>query len=259
SIAPNDEELLRFALDGEALSEDAQHHLAQCETCKRRLASYQQANTFLLSHLYRSDCPSATELSMYCAQYDFLPQERRMRIANHILDCPLCAAEAEETRQFLSVQDIPLSAPAFSPRAIVRRIFATRVPRTQTQLVVRGETAQGTWPRQYKAESIDLSLHLSRTSSGECMLLGILTSTNPSEDVEALEGVAAELYIAPGPITGASANGTTGKTTPITALLSTRVDDLGNMVFKPLPVGEYVMVVYLPGRELVVEGLTIES
>lgn len=259
SIAPNDEELLRFALDGAALSEDAQNHLARCETCKRRLASYQQANTFLLSHLYRSDCPSATELSMYCAQYDFLPEERRIQLANHILDCPLCAAEAEESRKFLSEQDIPLPVPAFSPRAIVRRIFATRVPRPQTQLVVRGEAAQGAWPRQYKAESIDLSLHLSRTSSGECMLLGILTSTNPSESVEALEGIAAELYNAPGPITTSGANGSAGKTTPITPLLSTRVDDLGNMVFKPIPVGEYVMVVYLPGRELVVEGLTIES
>jgi hypothetical protein len=36
------------------------------------------------------------------------------------------------------------------------------------------------------------------------------------------------------------------------------VDDLGNIVFKPVPAGEYVMIVHLPGRELVVEGLTIE-
>jgi hypothetical protein len=258
SIAPNDEELLRFALDGEALSEEVQNHLEHCETCKQRLASYRQANTFLLSHLYRSECPTGEELSMYCAAYDFLPQERRIWIANHILDCPLCAAEAEETRKFLRVQDIPLVAPAFSPRAIVRRLFATRVPRPQAQFVVRGEAPEATWPRQYKAESIDLSLHLSRASNGEFMLLGILTSTDPAESVEVLEGIAAELYVTPGPIADTSANGTGSDKITVAPLLGTQVDDLGNIVFKPVPAGEYVMIVHLPGRELVVEGLTIE-
>ena len=259
SIAPNDEELLRFALDGEALSEKAQDHIERCETCKRRLARYRQANTFLLSHLYRSECPTGEELSMYCAGYDFLPEEKRIRIANHILDCPLCTAEAEETRKFLRVQDIPLAAPAFSPRAALRRIFAARVPRPQAQFIVRGEGPEATWPRQYRAESVDLSLHLSRASNGEFMLLGILTSTDPAESVEALQGIAAELYAAPGPLEDSSANGTSSKKAPVSPLLSTQVDDLGNIVFKPVPVGEYVMIVHLPGRELVVEGLTIEQ
>src|SRR5690348_4072339 len=145
SIATNDEELLRFALDGEALSEEVQNHLEHCETCKQRLASYRQANTFLFSHLYRSERPSGEDLSMYCAAYDFLQEEKRIKIANHILDCPLCAAEAEETRQFLRVQDIPLPAPSFSPRAIVRRIFATRLPRPQALFVVRGDSTEATW------------------------------------------------------------------------------------------------------------------
>jgi hypothetical protein len=258
SIAPNDEELLRLALDGEALSKETQDHIEQCKTCKRRLARYRQANTYLLSHLYRSECPTGEELSMYCAGYTFLPEEKRIEIANHILDCPLCAVEAEETRKFLRVQDIPLPAPTFSPRAIVRRIFATRVPRPQAQFIVRGEGPEVSWPRQYRAQSVDLSLHLSRTSSGEFMLLGILTSTDPAEGVEVLEGIDAELYPAPGPVEDASTNGTGSKKAAVSPLLSTQVDDLGNIVFKPVPAGEYVMIVHLPGRELVVEGLTIE-
>ncbi len=258
STAPSDEELLRFALDGEALSEDAQNHLEQCEICKQRLASYQQANTFLISHLYRSECPSAEELSMYCAQYDFLPDERRIRIANHILDCPLCAMEAEEARQYLRVHDIPSSLPAFAPRSLVRRIFATQVQRSQAQFVVRGKAPESSWPRQYKAESIDLSLHLSLASNGEYMLLGILTGIDPPENAATLEGIAAELYIAPGPLAGSSANRNGSKAKGAVLLLRTSVDDLGNIVFKPVPAGEYFMIVYLPGRELVVEGLTIE-
>jgi hypothetical protein len=258
SIAPNDEELLRFALDGESLTEDAEDHLERCQVCKQRLARYRQANRFLLSHLYRSECPSAEELSMYCAQYDFLSGERRTWIANHIQDCPLCAVEAAEARQFLRYQDTMPSVPAFSPRSLVRRIFAAQVPRPQAQLAVRSKGPESSWPRQYKAESIDLSLHLSRASGGDYILLGILTSNDPSENVEALDGVAAELYISPGPLVESSANGTREKAREVTPLLNTFVDDLGNIVFKPVPAGAYVMIVHLPGRELVIEDLAIE-
>jgi hypothetical protein len=251
SIAPTDEQLLAFALDGDTLSETTRNHLEQCQTCQRRLARYEQAYTYLLSHLYRSQCPSGEQLSLYCA--GLLPDEDRINIANHVLDCPLCAIEVAETRSFLQEQDIELPVSSFSPRALARRIFATRVMRPQLQFAVRGDESEAAWPRQYKAESVDISLHLSRTSSGEHMLLGILTSTDLAESVEALEGIPAELYSAPWPPPE------NGDKTAATPLLRTQVDDLGNIVFRPVPAGEYVMVIYLPNRELVIEGLTMGS
>ena len=251
SKAPTDEELISFALDDEALPAEANNHLQQCETCQKRLASYKQVNTYLLSHLYRSQCPSGEELSLYCA--DLLPTEERVRIANHILDCPLCTNEVTETRKFLRTLDVELPVSSFSPRALLRPIFATRVLRTQPQFAMRGGDASETpWPRHYNAEAVDLSLHLSLTSSGEHMLIGIITSVDPTESVDAFEGVPAELYSAPGPL---AANGNKPAEPP---LLSTQVDDLGNIVFKPIPAGEYVMVIYLPNRELVIDDLTIE-
>lgn len=252
SIAPTDEELISFALDDEALPAETSNHLQQCETCKRRLARYEQANAYLISRLYRSQCYSGEQLSLYCA--DLLPANERMSIANHVLDCPLCAAEVAETRSFLRTQDLELPEPSFSLRALLRPIFATRVIRTQPQFAVRGNASDAAWPRQYRAEAVDLSLHLSLTSSGEHMLLGILTSADPAENVDALEGVPAELYIAPGPLAGAS----NGDKPTVTPLLRTQVDDLGHIVFKPVPAGEYVMIVFLPNRELVIEDLTIE-
>jgi hypothetical protein len=117
---------------------------------------------------------------------------------------------------------------------------------------VRGNNSEAAWPRQYKAESVDLSLHLSLTSSGEHMLLGILTSIDPAESVDALEGVPAELYIAPWPLA------TNGDKSTALPFLRTQVDDLGHIVFKPVPAGEYVMVSYLPNRELIIEDLAIE-
>ena len=223
SIAPTDEELISLALDEETLPEDTNSHLQQCETCQQRLARYKQVNAYLLSHLYRSQCPTGEELSLYCA--DLLPSNERMRIANHVLDCPLCTNEVAETRKFLRTLDVELPVSSWSPRALLRPIFASRVIRTQPQFTMRGNSFEASWPRQYKAEAVDLSLHLSRTSSGEHMLLGILTSVNPDEDVEAFAGLAAELYTAPLP---ATVNGNSARTRP---LLRTRLDDLGNVVF----------------------------
>lgn len=250
SIAPTDEELISLALDEETLPEETNNHLQQCEICQQRLARYKQVNTYLLSHLYRSQCPSGEELSLYCA--DLLPADERVRIANHVKDCPLCTNEVTETRQFLRTLEVELPASSWSPRALLRPIFATRVIRTQPQFAVRGDNSEATWPRQYKAESVDLSLHLSLTSKGERMLLGILTSVDPTESVEALEGVSAELYIAPWPLA------TNGDKPGALPFLRTEVSDLGHIVFKPIPTGEYVMVIYLPHRELIIENLVIE-
>jgi hypothetical protein len=253
--APNDEELIAFALDDEALSPEAQDHLEHCEVCQQRVARYRQTNARLVARLYRTQCPSSTELSFYSiggeGNEGGLSPEDRLRIANHLLDCPLCMAEVEETRRFMA-QPIEFPAPAFSPRALVRRIFATPVKR-QPLLVVRGEGQDTAWPRHYKAEAADLSLHLSRASNGDPMLLGILTSSNPGEDMDALQGVLAELYKAPLPV---ASNGTIPRTLPF---LQTRVDDLGNVVFKPVPAGNYIMVINLPGREMIIDGLTIEE
>jgi hypothetical protein len=42
-------------------------------------------------------------------------------------------------------------------------------------------------------------------------------------------------------------------------LLSTQVDDVGNIFLEAVPVGKYVMIVHLPDREVVIEGLKIDQ
>ena len=252
SIAPTDEELISFALDDEALPEEANNHLQQCENCQKRLARYKQANSYLLSHLFRSQCPSGQELSLYCA--DLVSEEDRIRIANHVLDCPLCANEVAETREFLQTLDFEQPLPSFSLRTLLHPIFATRVHQPQPQFAMRGgsDSSETPWPRQYKAETVELSLHLSFTSKGERMLLGVMTSIDPEESVEIFQGVAAELYTAPGPL---ATNGNKEASFPF---LHTEVDDLGNFVFRPVLTGQYVLIIYLPNQELVIEDISIE-
>src|SRR5438552_3294170 len=112
---------------------------------------------------------------------------------------------------------------------------ATRV-RQEILFTVRGDVPAPDFPRQYKAES----LHLSRSSQGSYMLLGILTSTNASESIDAFEGMNVDLYTAPGPLM------TDGDKQTEKPLLRTQINDLGHMVFRNMPEGEYIMVLHLP-------------
>ncbi len=248
SMAPDDEELLRFALDGEPLREEAREHLAQCETCQHRLAMFKQVNTALTAQLYRSQCPTAEQLSFYCA--NLLSPDDNMHIAAHILDCPLCGAEVADTRRFMAEVE-PLPVEVFSPQVVVRNIrrIAASLVRQQAQFVLRGAEAPSEtgWPRQYRAETIDLSLHLSRASNGDHLLLGILTSADNAESVDAFEGAKAELY---------PANNVASETQTSTRM--TEVDDLGNIVFNAVPIGQYTLLLHLPEREIVIEDITIE-
>ncbi len=252
-MAPNDEELLGFALDGEALPEPKKAHLDQCDICQQRLARYKHVNSALVSQVYRRLCPSGTKLSFYCA--DLLPADEKTSVAAHILDCPLCAAEVTATRRFMQevhIDDISLSDIGFAPRATIRRVFGQLV-RQQAQLVLRNgrsNISENAWPRQYRAESVDLSLHLSRASNGEYMLLGILTSVDSAESVDAFEGVQAELYAA-----SYASDIQDGRAAP--ACCHASVDDLGNVVFKPVPAGDYILIVHLPEQEVVIEDISI--
>ena len=138
-----------------------------------------------------------------------------------------------------------------SPHATVHHYRATLV-RQQTQIIVRGDVPASDWPHQYKAESLDISLHLSRSSRGTYLLLGILTSTTASRSVDTFEGIDAELYAAPGPF---AADGDEQTAKP---LLHTQIDDLGHIIFSDVPEGEYVMILHLPGLDVVIEELSIK-
>ena len=248
-MAPSDEELSSFILDEDPLSLDASEHLKQCEICQQRLAMYKQSYISLVSRLYRCQCPSGTRLSLYCA--GLLAADEQMNIAAHLLLCPLCAAEAADTRRFLA--EVPSQpAPTFSLRDTARRIVATLV-KQQVQLVVRDDVPETAWPRHYQTESVDLLLQLSRASNGELMLLGTITDADASERTDAFEAAEAELY----PASNDDSDGENeGAKSPH---LYTQVDNLGNIVFSAVPVGDYDLIFHLPDHDVVIEGLTLET
>jgi hypothetical protein len=42
-----------------------------------------------------------------------------------------------------------------------------------------------------------------------------------------------------------------------TPLMRSQVDDIGNIVFRAVPVGAYVLIVHVPESDLIIEDLTI--
>jgi len=171
-----------------------------------------------------------------------------MSIASHILDCPSCADDVTLIRRQQAAFD-PFPPATFSLQAAIRRLVATLVVQ-QARPVLREHTHDNGWPRQYRAESIDLSLHLSRTSNNDIMLLGIITSSDDTEAVNAFEGMVVELFQTPDPhdIT---------HTTSAPPLLTTQIEDVGNILLEPVPAGTYMMVIHLPGREVIIEDVNI--
>jgi hypothetical protein len=123
--------------------------------------------------------------------------------------------------------------------------------RPETLFTTRGERTFSEYPRLYRAGSLDISLHLSRTSHGNYVLVGLLSSRNADETIDAFEAQEVDLYAAPGPLW---LGGDMWIGTP---LMRTRIDDLGHLLFRDVPAGEFVMVLYLPTCEVIIEGLTI--
>jgi hypothetical protein len=258
-MAPNEEELLRYALDDEPLKMSAEEHLAHCSLCRQRLATYKQINTFFVSNLYRSQCPTPTQLNHYCA--NLLSIEDTLLITDHLKMCPLCATEVLDIRKFLAdFEPFPAPMSLSAPVASFKQILASLVP-WQPQMVTRHmptESQDAFWPRQYRAGTLNISLHLSRTSNGNIILLGLFSSTNPAESIDDLEGIVVELYrVRPSAI---EANGLPMRQEELPQempFMCTSIDDLGNVVFKAVAPGEYRLVVHLLNSDLVIKGLTI--
>lgn len=252
SSAPGDEELVRFAAEEDSLPLEKREHLEQCPVCQQRLAEYTRLNDALVERFYRGFCPNGVQLSLYCE--DLLAAEERTSIANHVLQCPFCTAEIAYTRRFM--QNAPaVIETGFSPGSVIRRVIGV-LTRQQAQVVKQlrneGKSPENAWPRQYHADGIDLSLHLSRVSSGEQMLLGILTSVNSAESLDVFEGAEAELYMG-------SYLDKIEQQTLLQPIQQTQMDDLGNLVFKAVPAGDYTLVIHLPGRDVIIEGVVIEQ
>lgn len=236
TMAPGDEDILKYVLDEAPLSQEARAHINQCSTCQQRLASYKGMNAFLTSKLYRSRCPESMELTLYCT--GTLSEEERTRIAAHALDCPLCAQEIADTRRFLrDTESLP------SVHNTTRRIVATLIT-PQVSFVTRSAATAMVWPRNYRAEAYSLLLSLSPDQNGKHTLMGTLSHVNEEIEPDVFEGQEVKLYLLP------------ESDLPI---ISTFMDDMGSFALHAIPIGTYRLLISLPDCEVVVNEVIIAA
>lgn len=267
--AIRDEELLAY-LAGEYVRPSVVQHLARCQSCTARLASYQRIEYKLISKLYRWDCPSNQVLGEY--QLGLLKNDQALAVRRHLEHCMLCAAELATLTEFLAndpmlVERAPATHRKEGPfvavpnshgttreakqmldqlrdqaEAGVRRIIASLLPPPQRPVYVRGadSTLQGVmWPRLYTAEGINISLQLERGPGrqDEWQLIGLVTRKGSA--VKSFQGVPVRLL-------------TAGNT-----LYTQQIDDLGNFVFGPLVPATYTLELQLPTGVVVIEDLPV--
>src|SRR5205085_1394470 len=89
----------------------------------------------LRTAFFRRTCPDSVRLGEYVL--DLLPPEGRRAVAEHLLECPHCAAERRSLTAFLATPDPP---PAEGPFAALRRLVARVLPVPASALAaLRGE------------------------------------------------------------------------------------------------------------------------
>lgn len=99
SQAPREDELLRYALEGNPLSQPAEAHMVKCNSCRQQLENLMSINSSLLHALYRSRCPDINVLARYSANLASLSEG--LLVLYHLSSCPLCAHELEEMQKIL--------------------------------------------------------------------------------------------------------------------------------------------------------------
>jgi len=94
-----DDELLRYALEGESVSYLVEEHIIKCKSCRQHVESLMSINSFLVRKLYRNWCPDIDTLARYSA--DLTSLSEGLLVFYHLQSCPLCAQELQEMKSIL--------------------------------------------------------------------------------------------------------------------------------------------------------------
>lgn len=239
-------------------------HLDKCDYCQGELKAFQHLDNsmrrqfgFILNH-QRLMCPTSQQIGEFVLK--MLPAIEQITIGEHVKNCPHCAAELADLREFIldedpqpvtvkpSVKEV-LTQPRPEPSAKLdwlRRVVAHLIetvtgpaPTPGYALAgVRGETSD--LPLTYQAEEVlvTVTVQALKPHSKECMVLGMVQRDN--FPMEATSGALVRLY--------------TGETT----LATETIDDLGNFVFdEVIPSGMLGLEITLEDKVVLVENLPI--
>ena len=265
-VAPTDEEILAYALDGEILPTAAEEHLGHCVICQQRLARYESANNFLVQSFYRSQCPATTTLLQYC--HGLLSSSDELGITRHLTLCPLCASDVTETRHLIRSSALLPDTNTFFPvkpsssggNMVLESYRNAPEPIQSDTSALR---VASIWPMKYRANTTELLLQVNYNCHGGIALAGTLLRLYPGEtggNAPTFVGVKAELYYAMA-LTDLEECLAYKADQPLLyserPLFTALVDEPGTFKFPSVPPGKYLFIVHLPDTAMVIEELCI--
>jgi len=226
SPEPTNQELLAY-LDGEATPQVVEH-INQCPYCRERAEQLARFQDLLTTRLYRAACPTTVELGDYCL--GLLPEERASETARHVAECPHCARELAQLREYLATL-APHSEP--TPLEQVKVLFAElvhglrnagRALQPAPAYALRGEASE---PLLYQAGDAQISIEVQADTAhpGRRLLLGFVIGL-PAAGLQAC---------------------LTQQDQPIATV---PVDELGNLTISNLAPGTYQLVLRSPTAEV---------
>jgi anti-sigma factor RsiW len=261
--AIHDEDFAAYLAGREVRSEVVQH-LAHCQACSSQIAAYQQLDRQLVRRLYRWDCPSSQELGEY--QLGLLDAIQLDVVRLHLLTCQHCTAEIAALTEFLAndprlvepvavqrpvaasanhrrpVQEVLRTLDQWREQAVeeTRRVVAALLPPQPRLALQRDLSARvNSWPRNYIAEDVSISVQVEQMPQQRDVLqiIGLIRRTGSA--LEALEGTPVRLISQAGVVE------------------TENVDDLGNFVFAAVAPDTYSLEVHIAENIVVIEQLPI--
>ncbi|MDY6877282.1 MAG: hypothetical protein SWK90_13910 [Chloroflexota bacterium] len=236
----NDRDLLTY-IDGEA-DDQVVAHLEQCLSCREKVCRLARLQDRLTTQLYRITCPPPMELGEY--HVGMLPHDKAAAVAHHLAECPHCAREVAQLKEYLAelapaLELGPLERIKERARVLVARLVnggleAGLLAQPALAPVYAGVRGEREEPYLYQADDVQIAVEVQDDTErpGHKVILGLVLGTEP-------DGLEAHLW---------QAN---------QRVIVVSVDDLGNFVIPNLAPGSYELILCGPEVEIHIQELQV--
>lgn len=156
-------------------------HIERCPRCSERVHDYAAIEQRLRAHLYRRACPDTLTLGEYTV--GMLRAAEAQQIADHLVECPHCAAESRGYARFFAEPDPPPVERGVL--STIRRLIAWPLIAPKPVLAgLRGSASEET--SAYRADGIDIFVSVQRESRGrDFVLAGMLQPADAPVQINA--------------------------------------------------------------------------
>jgi hypothetical protein len=150
-------------------------HLLQCPHCQEKAGALELFQKRLRTRLYRSTCPSPEELGEYTLHMS--SASRRLVIAQHLRECPLCTLELATLEEFTSEF-------AHQPGPIEQvKVLVAHLVNSSVMPALRGQTNKAL---KFEADGIVVVLDIQPVNKDLTEILGQVADDNQDQWTGAL-------------------------------------------------------------------------